>query len=66
MSELDNARRTIDKADEALRACLNYFGKQAEMNAQSHMSERVMYPPIHSVVASVVHGIRMFREAYPE
>lgn len=65
MSEIDNARRTIAKAEEALMACELYFAKQAEMNAQGHMSERVMYPPIHSVVSTTLHGIRMFNEAHP-
>lgn len=66
MSDIDNARRTIKKADDALNACERYFAKQAEMNAQGHMSERVMYPPIHSLISSVRHGIAMFHEAYPE
>ena len=65
-NELANARRTIDKAQDALRACERYFARQAEMNAQGHMSERVMYPPIHSSLTSVLHGIDMFHEAYPD
>lgn len=66
MSELDNARRTIGKAQETLQACEKYFARQAEMNAQAHMSDRVMYPPIHASVTSVLHGIEMFYEAYPD
>jgi hypothetical protein len=63
--ELDNCRRTLEKAQEALTACHRYFSHQAEMNAVAHMSERVMYPPIHSVIASTLHGITMFNECYP-
>lgn len=65
-NELNNARRTIDRAEDALKACERYFARQAEMNAQGHLSDRVMYPPIHSSITSVLHGIAMFREAYPE
>jgi hypothetical protein len=63
--ELDNCRRTLEKAQEALAACEAYFRHQAEMNAQSHMSQRVMYPPIHSVVATTMHGCQEFFNCYP-
>jgi hypothetical protein len=65
-TELDNARRTIDKAEDALQSCERYFARQAEMNAQAHMSERVMHPPIHAAISSVLHGIAIFRESYPK
>lgn len=61
----DDARRTIAKAQDALQACERYFAHQAEMNAQGHMSQRVMYPPIHAAIASVLHGIEVFNEANP-
>lgn len=63
--ELDNCRRTLAKAQEALQSCENYFRHQAEMNAQSHMSVRVMYPPIHSIVALTLHGCDEFFNCYP-
>lgn len=65
MSESDNARRTILKADEVLRQCQRYFANQASMNATAHMSERVMYPPIHAAISSVLQGIRDFGRTYP-
>jgi hypothetical protein len=66
MSELANARRTLDKAEEALRYARDYFGHQAEMNAMSHLAVKVMYPPIHASIESALHAIIMFRDAYPE
>jgi len=60
-----NARRTIEKCQEVLEQCQNYFTHQAEMNAQAHLSERVMYPPIHSAIGGVLYAIEMFKEAYP-
>lgn len=56
----DDARRTIEKAQDVLAACERYFARQAEMNAQSHMSERVMFPPIHAAITSVLFGIESF------
>ena len=64
--ELDNARRTITKAEEALEACAEFFASQAQMNAQAHMSNKVLYPPIHSVIVSTLNGIQTFKETYPE
>lgn len=66
MSQLDNARRTLAKAEETLKACEQYFARQAEMNAQAHMAGRVMYPPIHGAISGVLHGIATFNECYPE
>jgi hypothetical protein len=66
IQELANARRTIDKAEEALKNALDYFGHQAAMNAASHLSAKVMYPPIHSQIESALYGIAMFRDSYPE
>jgi hypothetical protein len=66
MSELANAWRTIVKAEEALRYACDYFGHQARMNATSHLSGKVIYPPIHASIESALHAITMFREAYPE
>jgi hypothetical protein len=64
-TELNNCRRTLEKAEEALEACAEYFASQAQMNAQAHMSQRVMYPPIHGAIVSVLHGIQMFNDCYP-
>lgn len=65
--ELDNARRTVEKCEGVLRQCSEFFARQAEMNAAAHLStERVMYPPIHSAIASTLKGISMFQEAYPD
>ena len=64
MSELDNARRTIDKAQDVLRQCREFFSYQAEMNASAHMSDRVMYPPIHAAIESALCGIATFNNTY--
>lgn len=64
MTEMDNARRTLDKAEEVLKACRTYFGHQAQMNAQAHMSAQVMYSPIHAAVSGALYGISMFNECY--
>lgn len=66
MSETDDARRTIDKAEEVLQVCHQYFRHQAQMNATAHLSTRVMYPPISASIESVLQGITTFREAYPD
>lgn len=63
--ELENARRTVDKAAEVLGRCEEFFRHQAEMNAAAHLAGRVMYPPIHASIASVLQGITAFRESYP-
>lgn len=66
MSEFDNARRTIDKAEEVLQVCHKYFHHQANMNAAAHLSGRVMYPPIAASIESVLQSISLFRNTYPE
>jgi hypothetical protein len=68
MSELDDARRTIQKAEDVLESCLLYFSKQAEMNAAAHLAlpDRVMHPPIHGAVAGVLYAIKLHRQAYPD
>jgi hypothetical protein len=66
MSEVFNARRTIDKAEDALKSALSYFTHQAQMNAASHLSGKVMYPPIHAGIESALFAINMFRDSYPE
>jgi hypothetical protein len=65
MSESDNARRTIEKAEEVLQVCHKFFHHQAQMNAASHLSGRVMYPPICASIESVLQGISTFKETYP-
>lgn len=61
-----NARRTIDKAEEVLQRCEQFFRHQAHMNAAAHLSGNVMYPPIYSAISSVLMGINVFHETYPE
>ncbi|TXI62208.1 hypothetical protein [Mycolicibacterium mageritense] len=63
--EVENARRTIDKAADVLAQCEAFFRHQAQMNAAAHLSANVMYPPIYSAVQSVQQGIVSFRNAYP-
>jgi len=65
VTELDNCRRTLEKAEDVLKACELYFRHQADMNATAHMSQRTMYPPIHAQITSALHGIGMFNECYP-
>lgn len=63
--ELENARRTIDKAAQVLERCEEFFRHQAQMNAAAHLSGNVMYPPIYSSIQSVKQGIQSFRNTYP-
>lgn len=62
--ELVNARRTLDKAQDVLTACREYFWYQAQMNAASHISNRVLYPPIYSAIESVLQGVETFKKTY--
>jgi hypothetical protein len=62
--ELDNAHRTIAKCEDTLRQCLTFFARQAEMNAATHMSARVMYSPLHSAIEATLKGITVFNETY--
>lgn len=64
--QVENARRTIDKAAEVLGRCGEFFQHQAEMNAAAHLSGNVMYPPIYSAIQSVQQGIADFKRSYPE
>lgn len=64
--ELYNAHRTIDKCEEMLQACASYFRHQAEMNCIAHLGSRVMYPPIHASIESVLKAVEMFHETYPD
>jgi hypothetical protein len=57
---IENACRTLDKAEEVLRRCELFFRHQGEMNAAAHLSDRVMYPPIHAAIQSVLQGISAF------
>lgn len=66
MTELANARRTIDKAEDALRYASQYFEHQAEMNASAHLSTRVMHSPLYALIESVLSGIEAFHASYPE
>ncbi len=66
MSENANARRTLAKAENALRLCEQYFAKQAETNATAHLADRVLYPPIHGAISSALTGIAAFHGAYPD
>ncbi|WP_454232016.1 hypothetical protein [Mycolicibacterium fortuitum] len=63
--EVENARRTIDKAAEVLTRCEQFFRNQAQMNAAAHLSDNVMYPPIYSAIQSAQQGIASFRTTYP-
>ena len=64
--EIENALRTIDKAAEVLFRCEEFFRHQSEMNAAAHLSDRVMYSPIHAAIQSVQQGIADFKRTYPE
>ena len=65
--ELENARRTINKAEQVLAQCEEFFRHQAQMNAAAHLSSgHVAYPPIYASVQAVLLGINTFRNAYPE
>ena len=59
---LANAERTIEKCQDVLRRCETHLGYQAQMNAALHMSDRVMYSPLHAAVESVLVGIEAYQE----
>lgn len=54
---LEDMRRELEKAREALTAADLYLARHAEMNAALHCSERVMYSPLRSKVQAAVYGI---------
>ena len=64
--ELTDARRTLEKAELALRHADAYFGAKDAMNAAGHLSERVLPSPLASEVAGVLRSIDLFRAAHPE
>lgn len=66
LAELENARRTIEKSAEVLSRCEEFFRNQAQMNAAAHLSNNVLYPPIHSAIQRAQQGISDFHRTYPE
>jgi hypothetical protein len=66
VSELNDARRTLDKAADVLARCEEYFRHQAEMNAAAHLSANVMYSPLYSSISSVLQGINTFHQTWDE
>lgn len=54
---ITDLRRELNKAEDALSACLLYLSRHAQANAALHCSERVMYSPLHAKVEAAVTGI---------
>lgn len=52
-----NLRRELAKAREALRATEVHLTHHAAMNAALHLSDNVMYSPLHAKVQATIHGI---------
>jgi hypothetical protein len=50
-------RRELDKAREALLACLLHLSRHAEANAALHCADRVMYSPLHAKTEAAIAGI---------
>jgi hypothetical protein len=50
-------RRELEKAREALLACLLHLSRHAEANAALHCAERVMYSPLHAKTEAAIAGI---------
>jgi hypothetical protein len=66
VSQLSNARRTIEKAEEVLRHVDQYFEHKDAMNAAAHRSDRVLQSPLHAEVVSVLEGIGNFHSTFPD
>jgi hypothetical protein len=65
VSEVENLRRELTKAEEVLVLCETYFAHQAHMNATAHMSGKVIHTPLQGAIAGTLHSIKTHREAYP-
>jgi len=55
---VNDLRRELEKALDALQECLRHLSRHAEMNAALHCSERVMYSPLHAKTEAAVTGIK--------
>ncbi|MDX3232972.1 hypothetical protein [Streptomyces sp. ME19-01-6] len=56
-STVNDLRRELAKAREALAAAETHLARHAEMNAALHCADRVMHSPLHAKVTAAVHGI---------
>jgi len=56
-SAITDLRRELEKARDALEACLVHLVKHAEMNAALHCADRVHYSPLHAKATAAVAGI---------
>jgi hypothetical protein len=54
---LNDLRRELAKAEDALSNCLLHLSRHAQANAALHCSERVMYSPLHAKVETAIAGI---------
>lgn len=66
MSELDDALRTIAKAEQALEHCAKYFEHQGDMNATAHLSPKTIYSPPYASIVSALQGISTFLQSQSE
>lgn len=64
-AQIVNAERTLQKAKEVIRWAGKFFEGQANMNAASHLSQNVMFPPIYSALESTMRGIDLYFKTFP-
>ncbi|NUQ95801.1 MAG: hypothetical protein HOY79_04330 [Streptomyces sp.] len=56
-STIQDLRRELEKAREALGAASTHLARHAEMNASLHCAATVMYSPLHAKVTAAIRGI---------
>jgi len=54
---INDLRRELEKAREALDGAATHLARHAEMNAALHCATNVMYSPLHAKVAAAIAGI---------
>ena len=57
MPDLDDIRRELAKAREALAACEKHLARHSESMAALHLATNVMYSPLHAKVTAAIYGI---------
>ena len=67
MPDLSNLKRHLDKAEQALDWTERHLTLTNEANAALHLSEKVFYSPLTSLVHDALEGCRLaLREFDPE
>lgn len=59
MDQIENLKRELRKAREALQGCQTQLGATAEANAALHCASEVFYSPLHAKVTMCLSGIEL-------